>query len=99
MKSFYQDCYRILKKVPKGRVTTYKAIAQALNSKAYRAVGSAMNKNENAPKIPCHRVVPSNGEIGQYAFGVKKKIELLKAEGIEIKNNKIVDFKERFFSP
>ena len=45
MKSFNQKCYEILKKVPKGRVTTYKEIARALNSKAYRAVGNAMNKN------------------------------------------------------
>lgn len=87
--SFYQDCYNILKKVPKGKVTTYKDIAKTLNSKAYRAVGTAMNKNPYAPKVPCHRVVNSNGKIGKFAHGTKKKIEMLKSEGIEIKNEKV----------
>jgi methylated-DNA-[protein]-cysteine S-methyltransferase len=67
MNSFYEKCYAILKKVPKGKVTTYKEIAQALNSKAYRAVGTAMNKNPYAPIVPCHRVINSNGELGGFA--------------------------------
>jgi methylated-DNA-[protein]-cysteine S-methyltransferase len=87
--SFNEKCYSVLLKVPKGKVTTYKEIARKLNSKAYRAVGNAMNKNPYAPAVPCHRVVKSNGEVGGFAYGVKKKIEMLKKEGIEIKNNKI----------
>ena len=89
MKTFSERCYDILRKVPKGKVTTYKALANALGTKAYRAVGTAMNKNPYAPKVPCHRVINSNGELGGFASGLKKKIKLLKKEGIEIKNNKI----------
>lgn len=88
-KSFNERCYEILKRVPKGKITTYKEIAKALKSKGYRAVGNAMNKNPYAPEVPCHRVVKSSGEIGGFAHGTKKKIEMLEKEGIEIKNNKI----------
>lgn len=88
-KSFNERCYVILKKVPRGKVTTYREIAKVLKSKAYRAVGTAMNKNPDSPRIPCHRVVNSDGSIGGFALGTKKKIQLLKKEGIEIKNGKI----------
>jgi len=88
-KSFSERCYRILRKVPKGKVTTYKALAERLNTKAYRAVGSAMNRNPYAPKVPCHRVINSSGNLGGFASGIKNKIKLLKKEGIQIKNNKI----------
>jgi methylated-DNA-[protein]-cysteine S-methyltransferase len=87
--SFTEDCYNILKKVPKGKVTTYKEIARALNTKAYRAVGTAMNKNPYAPKVPCHRVINSDGNLGGFAEGLKKKIRMLKNEGIEIIDGKI----------
>ena len=93
--NFNQRCYEVLKKVPKGRVTTYKAIANALGTKAYRAVGNAMNKNPNAPQVPCHRVVGVDGSLTGYAFGLDKKIEILKAEGVEVKNNKIVNLKDK----
>jgi len=96
-KSFNEKCYSILVKVPKGKVTTYKEIARKLNSKAYRAVGNAMNKNPYAPKVPCHRVVKSNGEVGGFAFGVKKKIEMLKKEGVYIDKNNKIDLKEYLF--
>ncbi len=88
--TFNEKCYSVLVKVPKGKVTTYKEIARKLNTKAYRAVGNAMNKNPYAPKVPCHRVVNSNGNIGGFASGVKNKIKMLRKEGIEIdKDNKI----------
>ena len=89
MKNFNERCYRILRKVPKGKVTTYKEIAKALHSKAYRAVGNAMNKNPYAPKVPCHRVVNSDGSIGGFASGTKKKMAMLKKEGVEIRKGKI----------
>ena len=75
--------------MPKGKVTTYKSLAIAMKTKAYRAVGNAMNKNPYAPEVPCHRVINSNGNLGGFALGLPKKIKMLKAEGIEIKNNKI----------
>jgi methylated-DNA-[protein]-cysteine S-methyltransferase len=89
MPPFYESCYKVLKKVPKGKVTTYKEIARALNSKAYRTVGSAMHNNPYAPKVPCHRVVNSNGDVGGFFSEQKAKIKLLKSEGVEIVNNKI----------
>lgn len=89
MKTFNDQCYEILRQVPKGKVTTYQELAKALNTKAYRAVGNAMNKNPYAPEVPCHRVVKSNGEIGGFASGTKKKIQMLKKEGIEISAGKV----------
>ena len=87
--SFNERCYAILKKVPKGKVTTYKSLAHAIGTKAYRAVGNAMAKNPYAPQVPCHRVINFNGNIGGFAHGTKRKMQMLKAEGIEIINNKI----------
>lgn len=90
MESFQDKCYQILKTIPKGKVTTYKSIAQALKSKAYRAVGNAMNKNPHDTNIyACHRVINSDGKIGGYAHGTEEKIKHLKFEGIIIENNKI----------
>ena len=89
MSPFYESCYKVLRKVPRGKVTTYREIARALNSKAYRAVGTAMNKNPYAPQVPCHRVINADGNLGGFASGLKNKIKLLKSEGVEIINNKI----------
>ena len=87
--SFNQQCYKVLKKVPRGKVTTYKELAKVLHSKAYRAVGNAMNRNPHAPYVPCHRVVKSNGEVGGFTSGTRKKISMLKREGIIIVKGKI----------
>jgi methylated-DNA-[protein]-cysteine S-methyltransferase len=95
--TFTERCYKLLRKVPKGKVTTYKDIAHTLGSRAYRAVGTAMNKNPYAPNVPCHRVVNADGKIGGFAHGVKKKIELLNNEGIQIKEGKVVDFSRKGF--
>lgn len=90
--SFSQECYALLEQIPKGRVTTYKEIAKALHTKAYRAVGNAMSKNKNPIKIPCHRVVKSDGTLGGYVNGADQKAALLEEEGIEVKEGKVVDF-------
>ena len=97
MKSFNEKVYEILKKVPKGKVTTYKVLANKLNTKAYRAVGNAMNKNPYAPQVPCHRVIKSNGEVGGFATGTMNKIKLLKKEGVKIEKGKI-DIKKYNFN-
>lgn len=89
--------YELLSKIPKGRVTTYKALAQAIGSKAYRAVGTVVGKNPNAPKVPCHRVVCTDGSLGGYAFGLNKKIEILAAEGVKVSGGKITDFDKKFY--
>lgn len=84
-----------LKKVSVGRVTTYGELAKAVNCpKASRAVGNIMHKNPWAPKVPCHRVVKSNGQIGGYAAGTKKKVRLLEKEGVKIKKGKIENFRK-----
>lgn len=89
MDSFNERCYKLLRTVPEGKLTTYKDLAHALGTKAYRAVGNAMNKNPYAPEVPCHRVVNANGAIGGFAFGTDKKIKMLKEEGIKIDGGKI----------
>ncbi|MBI2657484.1 MGMT family protein [Candidatus Woesearchaeota archaeon] len=98
---FHEKIYKLLRKVPKGRVTTYKALAEAAGTKAYRAVGQAMNKNpygilncKGENMVPCHRVVDSKCHLHGFAHGLKKKKELLEKEGIRIENNKIVDFEK-----
>ncbi|MBD3790280.1 MAG: MGMT family protein [Campylobacterales bacterium] len=92
---FNERCYELLKQIPKGKVITYAKIANALDTKAYRAVGNAMAKNKNLITIPCHRVVKSDGSVGGYALGVDKKIELLQSEGVIISDEKKIDL-ERF---
>lgn len=87
--TFNERCYQLLKLVPEGKVTTYGEIARALDTRAWRAVGSAMAKNRNLFIIPCHRVVRSDGTIGQYALGPEKKADLLRHEGVEIVNGKV----------
>jgi len=101
---FYNELYKVCRKVPKGKVTTYKALASKLGSKAYRAVGTAMNKNPHGilrckgkNMVPCHRVVGSSGNLVGFAYGLRKKAELLRKEGIKIKNNKIEDFEKVLF--
>jgi len=82
--TFSQKVYEVVKKIPKGKVLTYKEVARrAGNMNASRAVGNILHNNHN-PKIPCHRVVCSDGKIGGYNRGSKKKQEILKSEGINI---------------
>ncbi len=94
--SFNQKIYSLLRKVPKGKVTTYKILAEAAGTRAYRAVGSAMRCNPDSPRVPCHRVVKADGSIGGFLGSlnpnskeVKRKIRMLRKEGVEIKNSKI----------
>jgi methylated-DNA-[protein]-cysteine S-methyltransferase len=90
--SFASRCYALLKQVPAGKVTTYKYVAQALGSKAYRAVGRAMHDNPDAPHTPCHRVVASNGHLHGYAYGLDQKKTLLEQEGVLINNHRVANF-------
>lgn len=80
----------LVSKIPKGKVTTYKEVARALGCpKAYRAVGNALARNPHPLKIPCHRVVKSDGKIGGYRLGSRRKARLLVNEGVEIKDGKV----------
>jgi methylated-DNA-[protein]-cysteine S-methyltransferase len=88
--------YKLLMKVPKGRVTTYKELGRA-SGHHQRAVGKLMNVNPYAPRVPCHRVVMSDGKIGGFDGNVPKKIAILKKEGVLVRKGKIVDFERKFF--
>lgn len=82
MTSFRERVLDAVAKIPKGKTMSYKEIAKlAGNPRAYRAVGNILNKNYN-PKIPCHRVILSDGRLGGYRRGVKKKAEILKNEAV-----------------
>lgn len=101
---FHSKIYSLLKKVPRGKVTTYKALANAAGTKAYRAVGQAMKCNPYAPIVPCHRVVASDGSIGGFQGSrnpngkeIRKKVRMLRGEGVEIKGKQIVDFDKFLF--
>jgi len=98
MKTFQQQVLELVKKIPKGKVTTYKEIGKALKSQGYRTVGRALHDNKHPVIIPCHRVVCSDGSIGGYSKGVQKKVALLRKEGIKVNNNKIIDFEKKLCS-
>ncbi|WP_048191439.1 methylated-DNA--[protein]-cysteine S-methyltransferase [Methanobacterium sp. SMA-27] len=83
-----------LQKYPCGSVRTYKEIAKLLNSHAYRAVGTAIGKNPFPILIPCHRVIRSDGKIGDFRGGTPMKVEILKNEGIKIQDLKLLDPKK-----
>jgi O-6-methylguanine DNA methyltransferase len=94
--------YELLKQVPRGRVTTYGALAKAAGMpKASRLVGAIMRGNPNAPRVPCHRVVRSDGGIGGYSGSaeenIRKKIAMLTSEGVKTKDGKVQDFETVFF--
>ncbi len=80
--TFRDKVYEIVRKIPKGKTMTYKEVAKIAGSpKAYRAVGTVLSKNYD-PKIPCHRVLRSDGGMGGYnRGGAQKKILILKKEG------------------
>ena len=84
---FQLKVWKYLKTIPKGQVKTYKEVAIAIKSpKAARAVANACGKNPYAPKIPCHRVIRSDGCLGGYSGrgGIKTKQRLLRSEKVDI---------------
>jgi len=101
--SFFELVYEVARQIPKGRVTSYGAIAAALGTKfSARMVGWAMNgAHKVRPKIPAHRVVNRNGMLsGKHHFGAPDAMEkLLKKEGIKVKDDIIVNFKDLFWDP
>jgi methylated-DNA-protein-cysteine methyltransferase related protein len=101
--SFFQDVYEVVRQIPKGRVTSYGAIANYLGTKlSARMVGWAMNAAGTAkPKVPAQRVVNRLGILsGKHHFKTPDFMEeLLKKDGVAVKNDTVVDFKERFWDP
>ena len=84
-KSFKEKVFAVVGKIPKGKVLTYKQVAERAGSpRAARAVGSILKTNFD-PAIPCHRVIRTNGGMGGYNRGGKnKKLEILKKEGARV---------------
>jgi len=84
---FQVKVWKYLRRIPKGKVKTYKQVAIGINRpNSARAVANACAKNPYAPKVPCHRVIRSNGSLGGFSGpgGVKKKKNLLKNEGVSL---------------
>ena len=84
---FQQRVWEYRKTIRRGKVKTYKQVAIAIKSpKSARAVANACGKNPCAPKIPCHRVIRSDGGLGGYSGrgGIRKKLELLRSEKVKI---------------
>ncbi|MBL7896991.1 MAG: MGMT family protein [Crocinitomicaceae bacterium] len=102
-KDFFKDVFEVVRLVPKGRVTTYGAIAKYLGSaKSSRVVGYAMNASHSEKKyVPAHRVVNRNGILtGKHHFSSPTAMEdALKKEGVLVKKDVVIDFKKIFWDP
>lgn len=80
--NFKEKVLKIASKIPKGKTLSYKQVAELAGSpRAYRAVGNIMHNNRN-PRVFCHRVIKSDGNVGGYAGGTAAKIRILKKEGV-----------------
>ena len=101
--SFFEDVYDVVRQIPKGRVTSYGAIANFLGTgKSARMVGWAMNAAHLVkPKVPAHRVVNRNGILsGKHHFSTPTKMqELLEKEKIKIEKDVVIDFEKLFWNP
>jgi len=89
---FSEKVWQAVRRIPRGRVATYGSVAAALGRPgACRAVGQALKRNPNAPAVPCHRVVRSDGRLGGFRGKdtASRKAVLLACEGIEIRGNRI----------
>ena len=99
---FFSKVYGVVRKIPYGRVTTYGSIANFLGTKnSARVVGWAMNASHYKENIPAHRVVNRIGLLSgkNHFFGINLMEQLLKSEGIDVKNNQVVNFKIIFWDP
>lgn len=101
--TFAERVYTALRQVPKGKVTTYKALAQALNTKGYQAIGQALRRNPYAPEVPCHRVVASDGSLCGFnghrtGENIDRKTAMLINEGVPVSAGKVVDLAHYHFT-
>ena len=87
--NFSERVYKICRRIPRGKIATYRQVAEALGTRAYRAVGQALHRNPYSPDVPCHRIVDSKGFLHGFARGLKRKKKLLEAEGVEVSNEKV----------
>ena len=101
-KDFFTDVYDVVRLIPKGKVTSYGAIAKYLGApRSSRMVGWAMNAAHSLPDIPAHRVINRQGLLtGKMHFNPPEKMEqLLEQEGITVEKDQIVNFKDYFWDP
>ena len=100
--SFFERVYEVARQIPYGKVTSYGAIAKVLGAaRSARMVGWAMNASHNLEDVPAHRVVNRSGLLtGKHHFdGTNLMQQLLESEGIEVRENQIVDFEKHFWMP
>jgi methylated-DNA-protein-cysteine methyltransferase-like protein len=101
--SFFEQVFQVVRLIPRGRVTSYGAIAKYLGSaRSSRMVGWAMNASHTSPKpVPAQRVVNRNGQLtGRFHFGSPQLMQqLLESEGVTIENDTVVDFRKVFWDP
>ena len=101
--TFFEQVIEVVRLIPKGRVTSYGAVAAALGTKlSARMVGWAMNGSHRVkPKVPAHRVVNRNGMLsGKMHFAYPEQMqELLEKEGVKVVDDKVQDFEKRFWNP
>lgn len=96
----FDEIYEVTRLIPSGRVTSYGAIAKYLGGGGARMVGWAMNASHGVLDVPAHRVVNRNGLLtGKHHFGGNLMQELLENEGIKVKKDQVVDFKNLFWNP
>jgi methylated-DNA-protein-cysteine methyltransferase-like protein len=102
-RDFFKDVYDVARLIPRGRVTSYGAIAKYLGTaRSARMVGWAMNdSHRQRPPVPAHRVVNRNGMLtGKHHFeGPDRMQKLLEKEGLRVKNDRIVNFQKHFWDP
>lgn len=103
LESFFDQVYAVVRLIPRGRVTSYGAIAKYLGTaRSSRMVGWAMNSAHTVkPKVPAHRVVNRSGLLtGKHHFGSPTRMqELLEKEGVKVRKDQVVDFNKRFWDP
>lgn len=102
-RDFFQDVMDVVRQIPKGRVTSYGAIARYIGAaRSARIVGYCMNNSHaSLPPVPAHRVVNSSGLLtGKHHFGPEDRMrKLLEKEGVRVKNDQVVDFAKKFWDP
>lgn len=94
-----EKIYELIRQIPKGKVVTYKQIAEKVGEKSYRSVAKVIAANTDIPNTPCHRVVGSNGHLTGYRLGLNAKREVLAAEGVSVNHKDKIDlysFKHQF---
>ncbi|MDR2463225.1 MAG: MGMT family protein [Verrucomicrobiales bacterium] len=93
---FQQKVYDAIVKIPRGKVTTYKLLAETLRCRSFQAIGQALRRNPFAPAVPCHRIIRTDLTIGGYGGAVsgqkiRRKLNLLRQENVTFSGGKLAD--------